>query len=93
MTVNPGFGGQKFIPSVLPKIQQIRQWIDERGLDVVLQVDGGVAPGTIGPAAQAGADAFGTGSSVYGAPDYRAAIEALRREAEAGRASRGTPAG
>jgi ribulose-phosphate 3-epimerase len=93
MTVNPGFGGQKFIPSVLPKIQQIRQWIDERGLDVVLQVDGGVAPGTIGPAAQAGADAFVAGSSVYGAPDYRAAIEALRREAEAGRASRGTPAG
>jgi ribulose-phosphate 3-epimerase len=85
MSVNPGFGGQKFIPSVLPKIAQLRAWIDERGLDVVLEVDGGVAPGTIGPAARAGADAFVAGSSVYGAPDYRAAIEALRREAEEAR--------
>jgi len=88
MSVNPGFGGQKFIPSVLPKIEQLRRWIDERGLDVVLEVDGGVAPGTIGPAAAAGADAFVAGSSVYGAPDYRAAIDALRREAEEARARR-----
>src|SRR5690606_5886707 len=70
---------------VLPKIAQLRAWIDERGLDVVLEVDGGVAPGTIGPAARAGADAFVAGSSVYGAPDYRAAIEALRRKAEEAR--------
>lgn len=82
MSVNPGFGGQKFIASVLPKITQIRQWIDERGLDVVLEVDGGIVPGTIGPAARAGADAFVAGSAIYGAPDYRVAIEALRREAE-----------
>ena len=55
---------------------------------MVLEVAGGVAPGTIGPAARAGADAFVAGSSVYGAPDYRAAIEALRREAEEARALR-----
>ena len=89
MSVNPGFGGQKFIPSVLPKIEQIRGWIDARDLDVILEVDGGVAPGTIGPAARAGATAFVAGTAVFGAPDYRAAIEALRREAQeacAGRA-------
>jgi ribulose-phosphate 3-epimerase len=82
MSVNPGFGGQKFIPSVLPKVEQLRAWIDERGLDVVLQIDGGVTPGTIGPAARAGATAFVAGAAVFGAPDYGAAIEALRREAE-----------
>jgi ribulose-phosphate 3-epimerase len=88
MSVNPGFGGQKFIPSVLAKIEQLRRWVDERGLDVVIEVDGGIAPGTIGPAARAGADAFVAGSAVYGASDYRAAIEALRREAEEARARR-----
>jgi ribulose-phosphate 3-epimerase len=82
MTVNPGFGGQKFIPSMLAKIERLRGWIDERGLEVVLEVDGGVAPGTIGPAARAGGRAFVAGNAVYGARDYRAAIEALRREAE-----------
>jgi len=81
MTVNPGFGGQKFIESMLDKIAQLRSWIDERGLDVVLEVDGGVAPGTIGRAARAGARAFVAGTAVFGAGDYRSAIEALRREA------------
>jgi ribulose-phosphate 3-epimerase len=85
MSVNPGFGGQKFIPSVLPKIEEIRAWIDARGLDVVLEVDGGVAPGTIGPAARAGATAFVAGTAVFGAPDYRAAMDALRREAREAR--------
>jgi ribulose-phosphate 3-epimerase len=82
MTVNPGFGGQSFIHSMLPKIEQLRSWIDARGLAVVLEVDGGVKPGTIGPAARAGATAFVAGTAVFGQPDYRAAIEALRREAE-----------
>jgi ribulose-phosphate 3-epimerase len=83
MTVNAGFGGQSFIHSMLPKIQQLRSWIDVRGLAVTLEVDGGVKPGIIGPAARAGATAFVAGTAVFGAKDYRAAIAALRREAEA----------
>jgi ribulose-phosphate 3-epimerase len=85
MTVNPGFGGQKFIESMIEKIAQLRRWIDERGLDVTLEVDGGVAPGTVGRAAHAGADAFVAGTAVFGAGDYRAAIDALRKEAEEAR--------
>jgi ribulose-phosphate 3-epimerase len=85
MTVNPGFGGQKFIESMLPKIALIRRWIDERGLAVCLEVDGGIAPGTIGRAARAGADVFVAGTAVFGAPDHAAAIAALRGEAEAAR--------
>ncbi len=81
MTVNPGFGGQKFIESTLAKIRQLRTWIDDAGLPVVLEVDGGVAPGTIGRAARAGAQAFVAGTAVFGAPDYKAAIAGLRREA------------
>ncbi|RIL01660.1 MAG: ribulose-phosphate 3-epimerase [Proteobacteria bacterium] len=83
MTVNPGFGGQSFIHSMLPKIEQLRAWIDARGLAVTLQVDGGVKPGTIGPAAKAGGDAFVAGTAVFGTADYAAAIAGLRREAEA----------
>jgi len=87
MTVNPGFGGQRFIESVLPKIERLRRWIEERGLDVALEVDGGVAPGTIGRAARAGADVFVAGTAIFGAPDYAAAIAALRREAREARAA------
>ena len=82
MTVNPGFGGQSFIHSMLGKIEQLRHWIDARGLGVTLEVDGGVKSGTIGPATRAGATAFVAGTAVFGQPDYRAAIAALRREAE-----------
>ena len=81
MTVNPGFGGQKFIESMLPKIALLRSWIDERGLDVALQVDGGVAAETIGRAAKAGADVFVAGTAVFGAPNYAEAIATLRRTA------------
>ena len=81
MTVNPGFGGQKFIASTLPKLRQLRRSIDEAGVAVTLEVDGGIAPGTIGPAAAAGARAFVAGTAVFGAADYREAIAALRREA------------
>lgn len=87
MTVNPGFGGQSFIHSMLGKIEQLRHWIDSRGLAVTLQVDGGVKPGTIGPAARAGASAFVAGTAVFGQKDYAAAIRALRQEAEQERAS------
>jgi ribulose-phosphate 3-epimerase len=88
MTVNPGFGGQSFIHSMLGKIQQIRQWIDARGLAVTLEVDGGVKPGTIGPAAAAGGTAFVAGTAVYGQADYAAAIRALRDEAQEARTKR-----
>jgi ribulose-phosphate 3-epimerase len=81
MTVNPGFGGQKFIESVLPKISQIRCWIDERELAVELEVDGGVGPGSIGRVARAGANAFVAGSAIFCKPDYAATIAELRKEA------------
>lgn len=83
MTVNPGFGGQKFIESTLPKIETLRRWIDERGLSVALEVDGGIAPKTIGRARRAGADVFVAGSAIFGQPDYAAAIAALREAARA----------
>ncbi|MEM7409031.1 MAG: ribulose-phosphate 3-epimerase [Myxococcota bacterium] len=83
MTVNPGFGGQKFIASMLDKIATLRGWIDERKLSVDLEVDGGIGPETIGRAAQAGADVFVAGTAVFGAPDRGEAIAALRRAAEA----------
>ncbi len=81
MTVNPGFGGQKFIESMLPKISELRRRIDERGLDVLIEVDGGIAPETVGRAAQAGAEVFVAGSAVFGSDDYAEAIAALRRGA------------
>jgi len=79
MTVNPGFGGQKFIESMLPKIELLRRWIDQQGLDVALEVDGGIAVETIGRAAAAGAEVFVAGTAIFGAPDYAEAIAALRR--------------
>ena len=81
MTVNPGFGGQKFIASMLGKIETLPRWIDERGLDVSLEVDGGIGPETIALAARAGADVFVAGSAVFGARDRGEAIAALRRAA------------
>jgi ribulose-phosphate 3-epimerase len=84
MTVNPGFGGQKFIENTLPKIEILRRWIDERGLEIALEVDGGVGPETIARAARAGADVFVAGTAVFGAGDYAEAIEGLRRAARAG---------
>ncbi len=81
MTVNPGFGGQRFIQSMLPKIETIRGWIDARSLDVDLEVDGGVNTETILAAASAGADVFVAGTAVFGADDYAEAIAALRDKA------------
>jgi ribulose-phosphate 3-epimerase len=85
MTVNPGFGGQKFIESMLPKIETLRGWIDERGLDVALEVDGGIGQETIARAARAGADVFVAGTAVFGAPDRGEAIASLRRAAASAR--------
>ena len=81
MTVNPGFGGQAFLPGVLPKIEAIRRLIDKEQPSVVLEVDGGVAPGTAGLVARAGARVLVAGSAVFGAADHAAAIRAIRDEA------------
>lgn len=86
MTVNPGFGGQEFLPSQLPKIAMLRRMIDESGRRIALQVDGGIAPSCQGhPTArqviEAGADTLIAGSAVFGAPDYAAAIDGLRADA------------
>jgi ribulose-phosphate 3-epimerase len=82
MSVNPGFGGQKFIPSVLAKVRQIRQWVEQRSLDVEIEIDGGVNRETIAAAARAGVNAFVAGNAVFREPDYAAAIQELRKLAE-----------
>jgi ribulose-phosphate 3-epimerase len=79
MSVNPGFGGQQFIPSSLEKIAQLRMMIQTRGLSTLIQVDGGVNAGTIAAVAAAGADVFVAGSAIFGSPDYAATIDSLRR--------------
>jgi ribulose-phosphate 3-epimerase len=79
MTVNPGFGGQKFIASMIPKIETLRSWIGDR--DITLEVDGGIAEETIADAARAGANAFVAGTAIFEAPNYRDAIAALRKTA------------
>ncbi len=78
MTVNPGFGGQKFLPEMLPKIRRLRDLCDARGLDPVIEVDGGQNGGNARQAVDAGADAIVAGSAIFGAPDYAVAIAALR---------------
>ena len=78
MTVEPGFGGQSFIADMMPKVAQIRKWIDERGLDCELEVDGGVAPDTRDACVEAGANVLVAGSAVYGAADIPARIQELR---------------
>jgi len=80
MSVNPGFGGQSFIPAVLPKVKALRAMIDETGRDIDLQVDGGITPETAPAVRAAGADVFVAGSAVFGQKDYAAAIRALRVE-------------
>jgi ribulose-phosphate 3-epimerase len=80
MSVNPGFGGQQFIESVLPKIASVRALIDRSGLPIRLEVDGGIKVTNIGRVASAGADTFVAGSAIFGAPDYAGTIAAMRRE-------------
>jgi ribulose-phosphate 3-epimerase len=83
MTVEPGFGGQSFMTDMMKKVAAVRAAIDAAGIDVWLQVDGGIALDTIGRAAEAGADTFVAGSAVYGSADVEAAIGDLRAAAEA----------
>jgi ribulose-phosphate 3-epimerase len=80
MSVNPGFGGQKFIPYALDKLRAVRARIDELGREVWLEVDGGVKVDNIAEVARAGADTFVAGSAIFGTPDYRATIAAMRAE-------------
>ena len=82
MTVEPGFGGQKFLDLVLPKLRRARGMVNARGAEVWLQVDGGVSVETIERCAEAGADVFVAGSAVYGADDPAQAVQALREQAE-----------
>jgi ribulose-phosphate 3-epimerase len=80
MSVNPGFGGQGFIDGALRKIERVRRLIDASGRDIRLEVDGGIKVDNIRRVAAAGADAFVAGSAIFGQPDYRVVIEAMRRE-------------
>ncbi len=85
MSVNPGFGGQQFIESTLPKIAAARKIVDRAGHPIRLEVDGGVKIANIGKIAAAGADTFVAGSAIFGTDDYAGTIAAMRREVEAAR--------
>jgi ribulose-phosphate 3-epimerase len=79
MSVNPGFGGQSFIDSALRKIERARKLIDQSGRDIRLEVDGGIKVDNIRRVADAGADTFVAGSAIFGQPDYKVVIDAMRR--------------
>lgn len=80
MSVNPGFGGQKFIPGTLDKLREARAKIDATGCDIRLEIDGGVKADNIAEIAAAGADTFVAGSAIFNAPDYQAVIDKMRQE-------------
>jgi ribulose-phosphate 3-epimerase len=80
MSVNPGFGGQSFIPHTLEKLKEARKMIDDSGFDIRLEVDGGVKVENIRACAEAGADTFVAGSAIFGKPDYKAVIDEMRAE-------------
>jgi len=80
MSVNPGFGGQSFIPQALKKIAAVRQMIDTSGREIMLEVDGGIKVDNIAEVASAGADTFVAGSAIFGKPDYKSTIEAMRKQ-------------
>jgi ribulose-phosphate 3-epimerase len=85
MSVNPGFGGQAFIPNVLPKIRELREELARRKLDVDIEIDGGIKVDNVHLAVEAGANVIVAGSAVFGSPDYEVTISALRKNAEAAR--------
>jgi len=80
MSVNPGFGGQKFIPGTLDKLREARRMIDESGYNIRLEIDGGVKVDNIREIAEAGADTFVAGSAIFNTPDYKATVAAMREE-------------
>ena len=83
MSVNPGFGGQAFIPSTLDKLRRVRERIDASGRAIRLEIDGGVKPDNIGEIAKAGADTFVAGSAIFGQPDYRDIVTRMKVAADA----------
>ncbi len=87
MSVNPGFGGQSFLPSTLNKLREVRKRIDHSGFDIRLEVDGGVKVDNIAQIAAAGADMFVAGSAIFGHPDYKKIIDDMRRELESANGS------
>ena len=89
MSVNPGFGGQSFIESTLAKTDSLKKRIDSLGLDIGIEIDGGISPKTIGRVAEAGANIFVAGSAIYGCEEYAPVIAEMRKLAEAGKAKRG----
>lgn len=89
MSVNPGFGGQKFIPGTLDKLRKARKKIDASNYNIRLEIDGGVKVDNIREIAEAGADTFVAGSAIFNTPDYRATIEAMREELEQARRTAG----
>jgi ribulose-phosphate 3-epimerase len=78
MTVNPGFGGQSFIPEVLPKIEELKRMIDQKGMEVDIEVDGGINVENIAQVAQAGANVFVAGNAVFGSQNYAETIALMR---------------
>ena len=82
MTVEPGFGGQKLIPSTLPKIKALREYIISKGLNVDIEVDGGIGPDNIGLVTSQGANVIVAGSAIFKTPDYKVTIQKMRDEAE-----------
>ncbi|MFN3712522.1 MAG: ribulose-phosphate 3-epimerase [Alcanivoracaceae bacterium] len=78
MSVNPGFGGQSFIPATLKKVERVRRLIDDSSLPIRLEVDGGISENNIADVAAAGADTFVAGSAIYGRPDYQVVIDSMR---------------
>src|SRR5512137_800486 len=85
MSVNPGFGGQSYIPAITEKVRRLRRMADERGLALEIQVDGGIKASTVAAVAAAGANVLVAGTAVFGAPDYRSAIAGIRDAAEKAR--------
>jgi ribulose-phosphate 3-epimerase len=79
MSVNPGFGGQAFIPQMVPKIEGLKKMIDQRGLDLEIEVDGGIGPKNIGTVFAAGANVFVAGSAIFGTDNYTKTIQAMRK--------------
>jgi ribulose-phosphate 3-epimerase len=90
MSVNPGFGGQKFIPEVLPKLAEARARIDAGGRDIRLEIDGGVKVDNAAEIARAGADTFVAGSAIFGSADYAGTIKSMRAQIDVGRKSAST---
>ncbi|MCB1629068.1 MAG: ribulose-phosphate 3-epimerase, partial [Xanthomonadales bacterium] len=85
MSVNPGFGGQSFLPSALAKLRQLRERVEAIGKPLLLEVDGGIKPDNIAEVARAGADVFVAGSAIFGQPDYAGIIAGMREQIELGR--------